>query len=1085
MTTNYSLAAKITRPITSGTVTRNRLLALLDDGGNLPLTWISSPAGSGKTTLAADYLDERKIPCLWYQCDEGDADVATFFYYLGLAAKKAAPRNRTAMPLLTPEYLQGFAVFARRFFEKLYSRLKPPFILVFDNYQAVSPESLIHEAVNIAISALPGGARVFVLSRSEPPAALARLRANGAMLTAGWDELRFTREEAKELVPLKAKRALTEVAVERLYRKTEGWAAGLVLIAKGAGTQPRDSASSAHPAQSEIFHYFAEEVFGKLDSATRDFLLMTAFLPAMTARMAESMTDQEDAGRILARLTRNHFFTERHQTAEPSYQYHPLFREFLTARMKGSLNAAGLLRVQARAAAVMAAAGRIEDAAALYREANNWENYIPLILGHAQTLVMQGRSATLSEWLAAVPRELRETVPWLQYWTGACMLPVNPLESRDHFERAFERFRKADDVPGQFLAWAGVADSIFFAGFDYAMLDPWFDILDELLRRHPDFPSLELEALVSNSVFGALLYRRPEQARLVFWEPRLARLIPTLPDDRLRIALGSFLLNYYTWIGDVAKATRLMETLRATSRAHEVSPLALLLLNNIEAAHCWNTVADFEGCHEIVAKALKTAELTGVRLLDPLLISQGVYGALSAGDASRGAGLLGRITPAPGLARRFDAAHYYYLAGWEAALRDELPRALELAQISLSLTESAGLPFPQALNHIAMALALILLKKFPEASDRIVSARLINHAVKSDCLEFMCLFLEADSALEQNDEEKCLSLLRAAFALGKDRSFVNFPWWLPRVMSRLCARALEAGIEVEYVKGLIRKRKLPPPGLTAEAIRRSASLNPQLDNWPWPLRINTLGRFELIIDGEPARFTGKVQQKPLALLKALIALGGRDIAEERLTDLLWPEADGDLAHKSFEMTVQRLRRLINIDKVVQLQERRLSLAKGLCWVDVRELEGLIEKTDAAWQNGHPSGEASPEAVLLSEKALALYKGHFLPADSAQAWVLTYRERMRSKFLRLVSRLGLHHERALRWEKAAEVYRKGLEVDDHAEEFYQQLMVCYERLGREAEAIAVYKRCHAILSSSIGMPPSWKTEELYQSIRNKL
>ena len=63
-------------------------------------------AGSGKTALTASYLDNGKFPCLWYRMDEGDGDIATFFYYLGLAAKKASPRKRKPLPLLTPEYLQ-------------------------------------------------------------------------------------------------------------------------------------------------------------------------------------------------------------------------------------------------------------------------------------------------------------------------------------------------------------------------------------------------------------------------------------------------------------------------------------------------------------------------------------------------------------------------------------------------------------------------------------------------------------------------------------------------------------------------------------------------------------------------------------------------------------------------------------------------------------------------------------------------------------------------------------------------------------------------------------------------------------------
>jgi DNA-binding SARP family transcriptional activator len=93
--------------------------------------------------------------------------------------------------------------------------------------------------------------------------------------------------------------------------------------------------------------------------------------------------------------------------------------------------------------------------------------------------------------------------------------------------------------------------------------------------------------------------------------------------------------------------------------------------------------------------------------------------------------------------------------------------------------------------------------------------------------------------------------------------------------------------------------------------------------------------------------------------------------------------------------------------------------------------------------------------------------------------------LRSKFLRVILKLGSHRELNLQWEKAAEVFQKGLEVDGLAEEFYQHLMLCYQQLDRRAEAVAVYNRCQEVLISSIGIPPSQKTEDLYQSIiKNK-
>ena len=123
MKKKYSPITKIIQPRVSGILERKRLFKSLDDCRKQPVTWVSGPGGSGKTTLVASYLDARRLPCLWYAVDAGDSDIASFFYYMGLAAKEAAPRYLKPMPLLTPEYLLGIPVFTQRYFEELFRRI--------------------------------------------------------------------------------------------------------------------------------------------------------------------------------------------------------------------------------------------------------------------------------------------------------------------------------------------------------------------------------------------------------------------------------------------------------------------------------------------------------------------------------------------------------------------------------------------------------------------------------------------------------------------------------------------------------------------------------------------------------------------------------------------------------------------------------------------------------------------------------------------------------------------------------------------------------------------------------------------------
>jgi ATP/maltotriose-dependent transcriptional regulator MalT len=83
--------AKVAPPILKGVVPRTRIFGLLDRMREQPAIWVCGPAGCGKTTLVGSYLEARRLPLLWYQVDAGDKDPARFFYYMGLASKRASP----------------------------------------------------------------------------------------------------------------------------------------------------------------------------------------------------------------------------------------------------------------------------------------------------------------------------------------------------------------------------------------------------------------------------------------------------------------------------------------------------------------------------------------------------------------------------------------------------------------------------------------------------------------------------------------------------------------------------------------------------------------------------------------------------------------------------------------------------------------------------------------------------------------------------------------------------------------------------------------------------------------------------------
>ncbi len=1077
-----SSISKITRPQALGIVKRERLFRLLDRGREFPITWITGPAGSGKTALVTSYLDARKLRCLWYQVDERDADIASFFYYMGLAVKKAFPRSKKPMSLLTPEYSAGVPAFTKSYFEDLYDRLLPAlggggekagFVIVLDDYQNVPVDSGFHEIIARGMDAIPRGVRVFILSRNEPPSQFARLRANEKMDFLGWDEIRFTLEESRKMVWAKGRKRIGRDVLLRLHEETEGWAAGLVLILLGLRIGKIDYQRASRFPTKEIYDYFAAEIFEKVEEETQQFLVSTAVLTRMTAPMAEKLTGSGRAGEWLSSLSENHYFTEKYSEEGPVYQYHPLFREFLLSRMEGLFNADEITRVRRKAALILEDSGRVEEAAALFREAEDWNGLIRLISGRAQSLMSQGRNKIVEEWISSIPQNVREDRPWLLYWLGLCRQPFNPPESLVLFREAFRLFQRQKDSPGTFLAWCGAVDTIIVEWNDFALLDEWIEWFKECPPRSPSFPSPEIEARVASSMAGALLYRQPYHPDIRNWLERSLSLSREMEDLNLRLHTCLYAVNYYAWSGDLERSDLVAREIRKMAGSTSASPLLVLTWKWIEALIYNRTAESSEKSLEAISEGLEIARKSGVHVWDQMLLSQGVYASLNRGDMKMAADYLGKMEATLRRGRRNSDYQFHYLAAWYHLLAEDVPRSFLHSETALTLAEETGMYFNRILGSLLVAQVLHQKGEYEKASLRLSSAKELVERMGSPMLEYLCLIKEAQFALDRGGTEKQeLEALRKAMALGREHGYLNlFPWWQPSVMARLCERALSEEIETDYVRGLIRTHGLFPDAPPLE-----------IENWPWPIEVRALGRFELLKNGKPLLFSGKVQKKPLLMLKALIARGGKDVREEMIADWFWPDADGDQAHSAFTTTLSRLRHLIGNEKAIEVLEGKVTLNPRYLWVDTWAFERVMDSVEDLRQTGRKEDEA--EMGRLAGLALRLYGGPFLPGDEDYPWSISYRERLRGKFFHLISRLGDRLQKAGRPEQALEYYRRALETDELSEEIYRRLMACLQGLGRTSEAVSVYRRCQKMLDTNFGVEPSAETEALYRNLTRK-
>ena len=245
----------------------------------------------------------------------------------------------------------------------------------------------------------------------------------------------------------------------------------------------------------------------------------------------------------------------------------------------------------------------------------------------------------------------------------------------------------------------------------------------------------------------------------------------------------------------------------------------------------------------------------------------------------------------------------------------------------------------------------------------------------------------------------------------------------------------------------------------------------------WAVKIFTLGRFEIVQDGQLLRFSGKIQRRPLALLKAIIAFGGRNVREERLIDTLWPDAHGDAARFSFTSALHRLRRLLGQREIVVRKDGKLSLNTQICWVDVWEVERLLDRVEAIPVARDGKKIFFTETMDLVRQAVALYQGAFLYGESDAPWASAFADQVRRRLLRQLAAMGERSQSTEEWTEAALWYEKGLSVDPCAEDVCRCLMIAYSKLCRTGEIMRIYRHCRESLRTLAGITPSAMTEEL--------
>ena len=1048
--------AKLCAPKNYSVYNRARLFNILDQTLIAPVTWLSAPAGSGKTSLITSYCQHKSILPLWYQVDEGDSDIASFFYCLGLMAH-SLKSSGNALPLLTPEYMPGLPVFTRNFFREFFSRISTPAVMVFDNYQDAVTPTLLHQVLAIAFEELPSDIKIIVISRNDPPDLFVRFRASGVVSLITWQDMQLTDEETECIAGLRiSDTPLTKSEVEKLHSRAHGWAAGVVLMLEHSFTLKRLEYLDETASLENIFSYFAGELFQRADQQIQQFLLTTAFLPIISVESSRVLTSLENSQQILRDLVHRNYFIVSHLDGINSYEYHPLFREFLVAKAKGKYTEEKIKTIQNKAAQLVLEQGYFEEAARLLIDAQNWSALEELILRKSEYLIHQGRYLILATWLNALPDDCLHSNPWLLLCRGNCLLTTNPHEARLVFEKSFSIFQDMNEPTGLYLTWTKIIQTFVYAWTDFQPADRWIEVFQDLQAKYPSVTDPKLKAQVSFAFVTICTFARPQHPDLGMWVEKTANLLVYAQNNEIRAHFVNALTAYYLWMGKIDKLRMLMEVMQQLLDSEDISPLSRLNVHLALSSCLWMT-GEWEKSISTASEALKTSKDKGIYILQVEILSQCAFASIAMNKFVEAKNYSDELEKAIRTHRLLETGYKHYLRGLLALFQSDPGYAEGHLLQAFTLAQQAHFVIPSALIAGKLAQALILQKKFDAALHYTNYISELADSTGSRHLRFLRDLLMSWLAIHKGEIEQAIAIFEGTDAaeLRLHKCFAN-SLLVPQMLTCLANTALSHGLS-GYAHALICHYQLMPDDNSLV-----------LEQWPYPIKIQTLGRFRLLINEKVVTFRGKTQKKPLELLKVLIAFGGREVNGDKLNDILWPDADGDAAYDSLKTTLNRLRKLLANKIAITFIDGKISLNTQLCWVDTWAFEAMF------------ANPARDQRQL--EKGLMYYKGEFLPGDTAAPWVLSMRERLRRKYLQGVVTLGQALENQQQWENAITVYQNALQIDEMAENIYQGLMRSHLAQGQQAEAAIIYEHCCKMMRLSKNAKPSIQTENLYAELR---
>src|ERR1700733_1191615 len=393
-----------------GLIRRHHLVAALDRAARKPVTIISAPAGTGKTSLLRAWANQPRQAgrIAFMTVRPGQHDMQLFWLTM-LGAVRAAAGTGEGGAQLPPAPGSGGGAMVDKVLAELEESCDR-FVLVIDDLHELSAPEAVGQLTAL-LTRLPPGVRAIVATRRDLPLRLHRLRLSGDLAEIRAAQLRFTSRETRQLLAA-AGIALPEHMAAMLHQRTEGWAAGLRLAVLSLAGHPDPERFVAEFSGSDrtVAEYLMAEMLERQPPEVQRLLLRTSVLDRVNGELADLLTGATGSERILLDLEDANAFVVSLDPGRTWFRYHRMIGGLLRLELRRTMPAdiAGLHQLAVR---WLATRGQAADAIGHRQAAGDWNEAARMLTDHALSLTLDGQAGTVAALLRSFPAQAGKDSP--------------------------------------------------------------------------------------------------------------------------------------------------------------------------------------------------------------------------------------------------------------------------------------------------------------------------------------------------------------------------------------------------------------------------------------------------------------------------------------------------------------------------------------------------------------------------------------------------------------------------------------------------------------------------------------------------